>query len=515
MTTPTGKTAAGKSPAGKSIDEIMACIKKEAQTNTRDDTEISDASRVLADVTINTEPVSSFSPQLKESYVVDDFLQYHDKVFIKTAYLSLLGRLPDSQGQASYLAKLQNFDYTKTEILGRLRYSREGRRKKVSVKGLLLPFVFQLFYRIPFLGRALRIITGLWNLPLVLKNIRKIERLALVETDRVSELKGDLNRRFALKVEVAKSFGAVALKTEVAESLGAVALKAEVEEGLAALGKLAETLADKGQLLEISRQTRDHKLNIIDMQRRIQFFLEEARKRLPEPFSPEQLKTIVQEEDHLCDAMYVSFEDKFRGTRQDIKERVKEYLPVVEKALVKTHNARVLDVGCGRGEWLEVLKENNINALGLDLNRIMVAQCQDRGFEVMESDVITYLRGLAENSLGVITGFHIIEHLPLKTFIALLDESFRVLKPGGLILFETPNPENVLVGAHYFYTDPTHLNPLVPSSIQFIVEQRGFSRVEIRRLHKYSDYHTITDGDDFKNKHMYNEMDFAVIGSKA
>ena len=124
---------------------------------------------------------------------------------------------------------------------------------------------------------------------------------------------------------------------------------------------------------------------------------------------------MVQEEDHLLDAMYVSFEDRFRGTRQDIKERVKIYLPDVKKALAVTDNALVLDVGCGRGEWLEVLRENTINAMGLDLNRIMVAQCRDMGLEVLSLDLISHLRSLKSNTLCAVTGFHIVEHLPINT----------------------------------------------------------------------------------------------------
>ena len=279
---------------------------------------------------------------------------------------------------------------------------------------------------------------------------------------------------------------------------------------------------------DIFRQIKDHKLNIVDMQRRLMLLLEEARKRLPESeqYSALQIKNMLKEEDHIFDAMYATFEDKFRGTRQDIKNRQNVYIPYIDKA-VKTNapdkqkaQTQIIDVGCGRGEWLEVLKENGFNAKGIDLNEIMVGTCEEFNLDAVLSDAVEYLRSLPAASLCAVTGFHIIEHLPFKTLIALLDESFRVLKQGGVIIFETPNPENLLVGACTFYIDPSHIKPLVPAAVQFIAEERGFSDVEIKRLHKYSDYSgTVgTVGTDcesgFIAKNFYNEMDYAVIGYK-
>jgi len=100
----------------------------------------------------------------------------------------------------------------------------------------------------------------------------------------------------------------------------------------------------------------------------------------------------------------------------------------------------------------------------------------------VQNDAISYLRGLPDDSIGAITGFHIIEHLPFKAFVALLDESRRTLMPGGMILFETPNPANVLVGSRLFYLDPTHRNPMPGEMTAMMAEARGFVQVEIREL---------------------------------
>jgi O-antigen chain-terminating methyltransferase len=158
-------------------------------------------------------------------------------------------------------------------------------------------------------------------------------------------------------------------------------------------------------------------------------------------------------------------------------------VPVITEAGAGTDEFPVLDIGCGRGEWLELLKEKGLTGRGFDLNRVMVQQCQEIGLQVQEQEAVAGLRELPPNSLGAITGIHIIEHLPFKQMIALFDEALRVIKSGGVIIFETPNPENILVGAHTFYSDPSHKNPLPPQMIQYLVEARGFVRPQIMRLH--------------------------------
>jgi O-antigen chain-terminating methyltransferase len=243
--------------------------------------------------------------------------------------------------------------------------------------------------------------------------------------------------------------------------------------------------------------------------------LEEARKRLPDPISQKQIEKMVQEEDHLLDAMYVSFEDQFRGTREDIKNRLSVYLPVITEAGAGTDDFPVLDIGCGRGEWLELLKYERLTAKGLDLNRVMVQQCQEIGLEVAEQEALAGLRELPPNSLGAITGMHIIEHLPFRQMIALYDEALRVIKPGGVIIFETPNPENLMVGAYTFYSDPTHKNPLPPHLVQFLIEARGFVRPQIMRLHPNETLKEALSNMPEIKEFFAGPQDYAVIAYKA
>lgn len=216
------------------------------------------------------------------------------------------------------------------------------------------------------------------------------------------------------------------------------------------------------------------------------------------------------------DAFYVSFEDRFRGSREEIKKRVEIYLPLIRKAHAGRPEAPVLDVGCGRGEWLELLKAHKLEASGVDINSAMLAQCRERKLEVVHADAIAHLRTLPERSLGAVTGFHIIEHLELEVLMDLLGETIRVLVPGGIAIFESPNCKNLVVGATNFNVDPTHRNPVFPESAQFMLSIHGFEKVELKYLAPVEAPRF--EGTDRQatvlNELLYGPQDFAVIGNK-
>jgi SAM-dependent methyltransferase len=271
-------------------------------------------------------------------------------------------------------------------------------------------------------------------------------------------------------------------------------------------------------LAGVNARTRDIKLNLLDQERRLGLLLEEARKRLPAPLSSSQIKIMVAEEDHVLDAMYAEFEDIFRGTRADIMQRQSIYIPIVREAGAGEKSTPIVDLGCGRGEWLELLRDSGLGARGVDLNRIFLQRCRDLSLEVVESDAIAYLRDAKRNSLGAVTSFHLIEHLPHKSLIAMLDAGFRALRPGGLVILETPNPRNLQVGSCNFYLDPTHRNPLPPDLMKYVMEARGFVNVVIKELHPYSAEHLATDGpakiNEILNRFLFSSQDYAVIGRK-
>ena len=229
------------------------------------------------------------------------------------------------------------------------------------------------------------------------------------------------------------------------------------------------------------------------------------------------MRAIAGESEHSLDAFYASFDEQFRGSRDEIKQRLKVYLPIIEKQGIGSDAMPILDVGCGRGEWLELLKGEHLSASGVDSNRVLAEQCRAQGLEVVEEDLLSYLRGLPDASMGAVTGFHIIEHLPLETLIEFLNESVRILKSGGAVIFETPNPQNVLVGSCNFYFDPTHRNPVPSQVLSFLLESRGFVGVEILKLNPSDDTPVADDSELARrfNQYFYGPMDYAAIGRKA
>ncbi|RJF99364.1 class I SAM-dependent methyltransferase [Noviherbaspirillum saxi] len=248
-----------------------------------------------------------------------------------------------------------------------------------------------------------------------------------------------------------------------------------------------------------------------------QFAMQNAAQASPPAVASPQVDSAANEASAFdMESFYVAFEDKFRGTHDDIQNRLRVYLPYVT-AFAGQADARVVDIGCGRGEWLDLLRQQGIAATGVDLNHAMVKVCQDMGLQAECDDAIAWLRRQREGSLAAVTGFHIIEHLPFGTMVALFDAALRALRPDGLIIFETPNPENVIVGSCNFYYDPTHQHPLVPTVIEFLARQRGFAHAEILRLHPFAEDQRIHEDTDLArrlNHLFYGPQDFAILGWK-
>ncbi len=179
---------------------------------------------------------------------------------------------------------------------------------------------------------------------------------------------------------------------------------------------------------------------------------------------------------------YQAFEAQHRGSRDLIKERLTVYLPFVKQLQTLYPQGKALDLGCGRGEWLELLTFLNIQAHGIDLNDDMLHFCRELGLSVTTGEIIANLKTLPNNSHMLVSGFHIAEHLTFDTLQTLIREALRILKPAGLLILETPNPENLVVGTANFYIDPTHQRPLPQPLLAFLPEFHGFCRTKLLRL---------------------------------
>ena len=177
--------------------------------------------------------------------------------------------------------------------------------------------------------------------------------------------------------------------------------------------------------------------------------------------------------------------DAFRGEFSEIKDRLRVYVDRVRSASEATGGAGVLDLGCGRGEWLQLMREAGVPAQGIDSSSEMVSHCQDSGLTAERADLLQFLRDTPDRSLAVLTAFHVLEHLHWKEVVEVMEHTARILLPGGIVIFETPNPQNLQVATYGFYLDPTHVRPLPSELLCFLAEMNGLSEVETILLHPY------------------------------
>jgi SAM-dependent methyltransferase len=218
-------------------------------------------------------------------------------------------------------------------------------------------------------------------------------------------------------------------------------------------------------------------------------------------------------ESRLDDAFYIALQDAFRGPRDEIKSRHRVYLPMLREAGIGTPDRPVLDLGCGRGEWLELLRSEGLSGRGVDSNQATVAFCESLGLPAVHHDGLSFLTELPPASLGAITCFHMIEHIPFERVIALIDDALRALQPGGLLILETPNPRNVLVGTHSFHLDPTHHKPIPSELLWFTMETRGFHHLQRLELCPPPDISGVAGPPEVLER-FHAPLDYAIIGER-
>lgn len=171
---------------------------------------------------------------------------------------------------------------------------------------------------------------------------------------------------------------------------------------------------------------------------------------------------------------YQSFENLHRGSEENVAIRLGAYQAVLNTLHEILPGAPTLDLGCGRGEWLTALKNTGFQPEGVDTDPDMLASCQSKGLAAHNSDALAFLRQAPDNHYAVVSAFHFAEHIPFNDLKSLIEEAYRAMQPGGLLILETPNPENPIIGACYFYMDPTHVKPLPPALLQFVADYSGF-----------------------------------------
>lgn len=432
----------------------------------------------------------------KAEYTVQELLQYDDQEFVETAYRAILRRVADEIGLRHFTHGLRVGSISKIEVLGALRWSEEGKQRGVHVDGLLVPWTVQKWRRRRWVGPVLDWCYSLARLPRLARtqslassrSVREIGRLGQLFNQAVQD---GWNRTD----EIAHQLEELSSWIRSAESQASARSEQDLLR-LSTLESSVQSLDAKLYALRAASEARDTR----DRE------LASAKARVNERLDAievsfarlaQQSAAIAQQQDAMrevlngeslvseasMDALYATLEEAFRGSRELVKRRVEPYIDDL-RTVASDNPAEdlVIDIGCGRGEWLELVRDAGFRARGIDSNDMFVQACRALDLDVVHGDAISVLRATQDASVAAITSMHLVEHLPFQTLIALLDECHRVLRPGGMLILETPNPENLSVGAFSFYMDPTHRNPIPPGLLFWLTRSRGFADVRVDRL---------------------------------
>ncbi len=216
----------------------------------------------------------------------------------------------------------------------------------------------------------------------------------------------------------------------------------------------------------------------------------------------------------MTEKFYREFEERYYAPRTVIKGLRAQYLPFVQPLARAYPGEQTFDIGCGRGEWLELMQEQGLAPFGVDLDAGMLEGCRDHGLRAAQGDAVAWLATLPDESEVVISAFHVVEHISFEQLQDVIRQALRVLRPGGLLIMETPNPENIAVATRNFYLDPTHVRPIPDLLLSFLTEFNGFARVKTLRLQENKG---LTDGRTLSVLDVLSGVspDYAVVAQKA
>ena len=270
------------------------------------------------------------------------------------------------------------------------------------------------------------------------------------------------------------------------------------------------------------------------VQQRLAMVERELTRRVERPHSPGAAQanaaaaTLPSLFTDLGSAMYLGFEDRFRGTTSAIRERLASYVPLFAAA------SNVLDIGCGRGELLELFRDHGVSARGIDINQAMVDECRSRGLEVERADALRFLEGQADDSLGGLVAIQVVEHFEPAYLRRVLELVYQKLGPGAPLVLETINPACWMAFFECYIRDLTHARPLHPDTLRYLVQASGFTSVNIEYRAPVSDadrlerVSTPAGADpataavaaavnahaDKLNARLFSSMDYAVIARR-
>ncbi len=370
-------------------------------------------------------PISDFD--MKE-ISLEQLMSYDGELFIEAVYLALIGRNADESGKGTYLNAMAAGQWDKLDVIGILQDSAEGRKMHVKIPGYEQAVMRKRrkarILGFPVLGRIFGVC---WSLLHINRNNAEINQMRI----QISQLQTSKNDVYA------------------------------------------------SQIMQLQQRINELTGQVNDLGSRIYHLDEELTWRR------------VQDEKHRhveFNTSYKKYEDKMRGSREEIKERLRAYDGAMMKIDIRDRKGLVaLDLGCGRGEWIELLQEEyDCFCIGVDSDASMLSACEERNLNTVCTDLLSYLKHAASESVDIISMFQVVEHMTYPVLQEVLTEINRVLRKGGMMILETPNPENLIVGTCNFYFDPTHISKIPPTLLEILVKDAGMDNTEILRLHPYN-----------------------------
>ncbi|MCP4397988.1 MAG: methyltransferase domain-containing protein [bacterium] len=236
----------------------------------------------------------------------------------------------------------------------------------------------------------------------------------------------------------------------------------QIEPRIDAFDSVIWTFDRRKEALEIDHILLNEKFNQL---------LDALRKERPENIEAKQ--PTLPERERQEDYKYFVFENLHRGDEREIKRRLEDYVQYYEDC------SSVLDIGCARGEFLELLEDHQLKGYGIDINRTMIHYCQKKGLQAQEGDALSHLEALPDNSLDGIFVAHLVEHFKIEDLQRLLHLCFAKLQSHKYLILETPNPQSLYTLSHHFYKDLSHRNPLDPEAFLHLVNSAGFEEARI------------------------------------
>jgi SAM-dependent methyltransferase len=340
--------------------------------------------------------------------------------------------------------------------------------------------------------------------------LEELDRTTHVESAAISRISQRLEQMSAVAVDANEQLGRLTNRVDALDERLGIARVEQLERVAEELATLKTSVGD-----ETARGQRT-RAAVTVLEATLQRLVEDIRILVPPRIDVGTAVATAGAIDELDEVDYRTFEDLQRGSVEEIRAGLAHYLPDVTAR--RDLGGPIVDIGCGRGEWLGLLADEGIEAIGVDVNPSQAADAKDRGLDIVIGDGFEYLAEAEPRSLLGVTAFHVLEHVPVALQHRFFQLAMRAVKPGGIVIVETPNPTNLIVGAAAFYLDATHLRPIHPDYLEYLAREAGFVGIEVRFLHPREQYNVLGPSNDPVAEDLrwalYGPQDFAVIARR-